>query len=253
MPNPINGKRGAYLQPTRYGRDSSGLYNLFTWEGTKQEVLGNVPAIEALFGYWEMEESFTLAKCRLTARIPVSTTQQETPVDVWELFSNTVEKDVLEADNAVINSFTQADINQLRSFIQSPESAPGTITPFTAAAQAAGINQLYLEMTKGFRSLLVNAPVLRHTATASNGYQVPGSLTNVGRLISTATLKSQEAIRADIANNLPSGSSSQGNYNYAWLKMYPVIRGAAFQKTQVEQEWHYGLWITTPAFYGAVL
>jgi hypothetical protein len=29
---------------------------------------------------------------------------------------------------------------------------------------------------------------------------------------------------------------------YGWLKMHPSVRVAAYQKNQMEQEWHYGLW-----------
>lgn len=239
----INGVKGAYLQPTRYGRDESGLYTIFVWEGTKNEVLSNVPAIESVGGLWEMEESFTQAKCRLTGRFPTNPNQQEQTVDTWELFSNTVEKDLLESDIAFISTMDQDVKRIIREAIDNPQ--PGKSPALTNSSQI----DLYLLMLSGVKAVEVDQPVLRHTVTASNVYQVPNSLTNVGRILTTARLKNDEAIRADIAINLPNVASSDSRRTYGWRKCYPQIRGSAFQRTVVEQEWKYGLWVTSPAIY----
>jgi hypothetical protein len=243
----ITGVKGAYQQPQRLGFAESGEYAILTWEGTRNEVLANIPGITAMGGFWDFEDSFSGAKCKLTGRFAALPGQQEIPIDTWEFFAGEAEKDILEADNAAVNGISDDEKRKIRDAIQNP--VPGQ-SPSLVNANA--IN-LYLLMLSGVRSVRVVTPTLRHTQTVSNNWTIPASRANVGRIISTASMVSLEAIPSDILFGLPNFVSTRTGLTYGWLKLDPTIRSAARQKTQIEQEWRYGLWATTPPLYQAVL
>jgi hypothetical protein len=112
---------------------------------------------------------------------------------------------------------------------------------------------VYLRMLDGLRVVHVSVPVLRHTQKVSNIYAIPNSLTYVGRIITTATLKIQENIPSNISSNMGDQVSSRSGLAYGWFKKFPTIRSSAQQKTHIVQEWVYGLWSFDPAIYGAFL
>jgi len=244
MSNPvITGKKGAYQQPQRLGLSESGGYAILTWEGTRNEVLANVPGIEAMGGLWDYEDSFSGAKCRLVGRFAVQPGQEEVPVNTWEFFAGEIEKDILESDVAVVNGISEDEKRKIRDAIQNP--TPGQ-SPSLINTNA--IN-LYLLMLTGVRSVRVPTPTLRHTQTVSNNWTVPAARTNVGKIILTANMGALEAIPNDILFSLPSLTSTRTGLTYGWLKLDPTVRTAARQRTQIEQEWRYGLWPTTPPLY----
>lgn len=243
----VTGRKGAYLQPPRYGRDQTGLYTLFTWHGTKSECLANIPGVEAAGGLWEMQESYTNARCELTARFPSQTGVTEVPENDWELFAQEAEKDILESDNSIVNAISDDQRRRIRDAINNP--VPGQSPALTDANAIS----LYLRMLDGLRVVHVNVPILRHTQKVSNVYAIPNSLTFIGRVITTATLIGQESIPSRISLNLPNNTSSRDGLGYGWFKKFPTIRTAAQQKTHIVQEWVYGLWSYNPAIYGAFL
>lgn len=241
----INGIKGAYPQPLRYGKDQNGSYTLVPYEGTKAEVLSLISSIELLKGTWEFEDSYSGAKCKINARFPVNTVsgQQEQPIDQWEFFAAKVEKDLLETDNAAINAISSADKREIRRSIAASDS------PTAFGSQAAV--DVYNLMLDGVRARIQFAPSLKHTQTVSQNWTVKASLTNVGRIISTASITTLEAIPSAILFNLPSDTTTKSGVSYGWFKMHPTVRVAANQKISIEQEWIYGLWSTT--LYGSVI
>jgi len=249
----INGRRGAFLQPLTYGVDPSGRYTIYVWRGTVNECLANVPAIEASSGLWEMRESWTRAACELTAHVPTITGQEEQIENTWELFSQDTEKDVLEADIGSLNTMSADNKRLVREKVKDT-SGP---SPNFTGASASFSTGIYLLMLNGLTHVVTPVPTLRHTQTVSRNYQVPASLTNVGRVMTTAYLQASEDIRSDINANLPNDTSSRVGegftLRYGWYKKFPTIRGAARQRTVIVQEWVYGLWPTDPALYGAML
>ncbi len=235
------------MQPLRQGKDSTGYYTEYEWHGTPDEVIANIQGIEGSGGLWQIEYSYTGAKTILRARTAQSLIQPEVPIDTWEFFAGEVEKDLFEADVAAINNITDDERRKVRDGIQNP--TPGLSPALTSPAAIS----LYVLMLNGLRAVRVSVPTLRHTQTASTNYSVPNSLANVGRIISTATLRTQESIRADISLNLPNLTSARTGLSYGWFKKHPTIRAAARQKIQIEQEWEYGLWDVSIPLYGALL
>ena len=157
------------------------------------------------------------------------------------------EKDVLEADNSIINGLSETEKRQIRTIIQDPSA--GTPAPLGGT----NANKIYQLMLTGLRAIRVNAPTLRHTQTVSNNWTVKASFANVSKLISTASLISTEAVPSAILFNLPNDASVRAGFQYAWMKNHPTVRASAFQKMQIEQEWQYGLWPVDPLILGSVI
>jgi len=171
----------------------------------------------------------------------------EQPIDQWELMASAVEKDLLSADVESVNSIVPADIEILRTVIDgtSLSAAPSWTSTTTAIP-----NNLYLLVKSGVKSAVVYAPVLKHTKTVSRAYEIPASLTNVGSVISSSALISQESIPTNISSQFPTSgyttkSGITNGFYKGWLKAFPVIQTSAYQKTQIVQEWHWGFWATS--------
>jgi hypothetical protein len=169
----------------------------------------------------------------------------EVPVDSWEFFANHCEKDVLEADNSPVDSISLANKTRIRNFILNPSGPDGYVVTedsFEDDGTETLPFDLYKQMQAGVRSIVVNAPTLRHTQTVSNVYTVKATLTNVGKIISSATLTILEDLPFGVLFNLPTDVSTRYKQHYGWMKVHPTVRCAARFKMQIEQEWQYGLW-----------
>jgi hypothetical protein len=89
---------------------------------------------------------------------------------------------------------------------------------------------------------------LRHTQTVNAQYAIKASLTNVGKVLSTATLQNDESIPNGLLFNLPAFSlppqyvETSGDLKYGWYKDFPTVRQIAGMKWNIEQEWQYGLY-----------
>lgn len=251
MSNRINGKRGAFLQPLRYGVDESGPYTMIVFKGTVTDVKAKIADIELGLGLWEIQESEDGLQATLTARYPTFAggTGADVPDNEWEIFGQSSEKDILEADNPIVNALTDTEKRAIRSFIANPDQqASPAIIPGSSA------DKLYKLMLNGLKSVRVFVTTLRKTQQVTASYQVPASFANVGRIYTTTSLiDSEPLMRADIAANLANVVSNRTGLGYGWFKMAPTIRSAAKQKTQIIQEWEYGLWADDPAIYQAFL
>lgn len=167
----------------------------------------------------------------------------ETPTLVWEYFSNRLEIDILEADISNVNSIADDELRLIRKHIQDPEE----VSPALTSSNAINLYQL---MLKGVRSVRVNVPTLRLSKLVSNTYAVQASQANVGRVITSATLSTQENVPTRLFV-LPTTVSTKSGFVYAWYKNFPMITQSTAGRWQISQEWEFGLW---PTFlYGAAL
>ena len=101
----LNGTKGSYLQPGWVqGRNDSGQFQSFFYEGTAEEV----SAVAVIFDHVNWTWTLTgiaagRAKLEAHAGFPFvsgngTTYNGETPEDIWELDPNEVQKDLLDAD-----------------------------------------------------------------------------------------------------------------------------------------------------------
>ncbi|MCX6924988.1 MAG: hypothetical protein NT154_17500 [Verrucomicrobia bacterium] len=244
----INGTSGAYEQPQKFGWDANGPYCVRTWRGTAAAIASQYNVCVGAGATADVAAGYGVHT--LTARYALAiggTGPNEVPVESWEFFASHVEKDLLEADNATINSISELNRSIIHKLLTDPSQVaedPDGGGYFDDDGSAAAALSVYKLMNGGMKSVRVMAPALRHTQTVSNQYTLKAALTNVGAIISTATLKTSENVPTGVLFNLPAKVSVKTGYAWAWMKMHPTIRCAARQKMQIEQEWEYGLWTT---------
>jgi hypothetical protein len=236
----VNGQKGAYPQPSHFGRSEAGAYTVKVWEGTLNEVYAMAAVAEASGGLWEVTESYTGAKHRIEVRFPIDFNTTETPVDGWEAFGEEVEKDLLEADILGIDTMDNGDKAIIRAVldngVNSDDSLRQRLTddPFS--------NELYNEVVYGLKGVRHVVQHLRHTQTVSTLWTVRAALTNVGKIISTGSLTGLEGVPTSLLVNLPITISNRVAAAYGWYKKFPTVRISAGHRIQIEQEWEYGLW-----------
>lgn len=189
--------------------------------------------------------------CTLEATIGADydgTSPGEIPVDTWELKANVAEKDILQSDAAIVQSALSNESNAkiLRDLNKGTRKFEDTSSgDFSNDASGADSVTIMLLLAGGLQSRIVFQPVVAHRQTVSNAYAVPASLLNVGSVLKTSTLITSEALPASIQNNLTASTSVTKSgliFWYGWLKAYPTITAGAYQKTEISQEWQWGLW-----------
>ncbi len=243
----VNGQKGAFPQPSHFGRSEAGAYTVKIWEGTLSEIYQIAVACEQSGGLWEITESFTGAKHKIEARFPIDFNTTEAPVNGWELFGEEVEKDVLESNIADIDALSDKDKVILRALL---DKGTDPAFPDERDEVTAGFaRNLYDQIILGLKSKRQTVYHLRHTQTTSILYPINASLANVDRILSTGTLLASETIPSSLP--LAVGISNRAGMAFGWYKKFPTIREATGHRTQIEQEWEYGLWSTI--VYGSIL
>lgn len=237
----INGASGAYEKPLRYGQSDSGSYTIRTWEGTQSAIESQAASLP-ITCTWEIREGvgvYTLEARYGTAK---GGSENDPPAsDIWEFTSNAVEKDILESDNAAVTAVSQLNIARIRDYILNPPKDGIEEGDFDGATASSAFS-LYKLMASGVKSVRVDAVIARHTQTVSLGYSIRPALTNVGKIVTSGSMLSQEGMPAAVLYNLPQTVANDVRFIWGWYKKYPTVRMAAFSKMQIEQEWEYGRW-----------
>lgn len=271
MSNAINGHKGCHQQPTRYGKNESGFYSVVSYEGTSREIKIRAAAYDAIGAVYEVEEMHG-GFCRLNVYLTwanAGQVAQETPVSVWELDPNEVEKDLLDADFPFASTYVPPDehfgigavsrqnrmaVKTALDTVPEDDSLPPALFDDGTYESALA---LYFLMRAGVRAYPVNAMVIRHTQVVSNRYSNKVAMTNCGRILSTSTLIALEGVPSDLLFDVPTEPSvtqsiqSPGDLQYGWRKAWPQITESAYQKKQIVRRWQFGLWALK--IHGAVL
>jgi len=242
----ILGSSNAIEQPQTVGYSPSrGWYTVRTWKG-KKNAIDTLSNSLVSAGYEFQIDHGPGGISTVRAQTPQNLSSAEEAVNLWEIQPIAFTKDILEADIAAIESISEDDKIAIRHAIQSPPDPP--TSPALTDPNAI---DTYLLMLSGVREIKKFSITLRHTQTVSNQWAVPISLTNVNRLHSTATLISDEAPPGWIASTMPTFVSNRAGLVYGWYKSLPTITIVSYQRTQLVQEWEFGLWATF--LYGALL
>ncbi len=258
MPDPskiLLGKPGAIEQPLKAtGGPLKPTSVVRTWRGPKAAVMALLSQIFPYFDY-NYEENGPNATLQIDQ--PYFEGQSpEVPVNNWELLPGAVEKDLLEADLAIMDTtasgsggITDAERRAIRQAINNPDDA--AFVPFLSSTP----DQIYRLMLAGMRSVKQFAPVLTHTQTVSGTYATVASSTNVKRIISNTTLIATEAIPSSFLialNGAPYNATSNRTnpaINYGWFKNPATLNSAYGGRQQITQQWEFGLW--PQLIYGA--
>lgn len=256
-----SGNPGAYQQPSNWGRNDSGNFEVWVFEGTPQEIR-NVAAyfaqtvglnynVQEGFGKWRLEVFFPWNQDGLVS-------PRTDQVVRWELFAQHAEKDLLNSiDNAgLVQTLSPGQIAQLRYYQSSPPP-PGTVLtaanftnskpPPDDSSTAGTALRFWNLFASGETSYLVEAPVLRRSIVTSLQWAVAYTAQYAGKILSTDTLLKFENVPSLLLSPVIatfSGLSAPQNSNlsYGWYKSFPTVQQTALMKWQIVQEWQFGWW-----------
>jgi hypothetical protein len=247
----VIGYAGATEQPVKFRWDTR-----LGWETTRRwraaalaPILGLLPQLQNAGYNFEMGSANGVV-WEVTATIGYSYSGgavQDNPVAVWELASTKAEKDLLSVDLPIINGLTAQEVAVIRSNYLNPPpdataSPAGTPNlPQTVADLAGNALTIYSLMVQGFTGIPINAPTLRQTQTVSSVNAVQQAVDGQNQLYAIGTINPPASLNINLDSL---GTSGKTGFVYAWYKDFPNARVAAFNKTQIVQEWVYGLWPT---------
>lgn len=260
----------AQQQPYRYGRREGGRYTVIPYESTSQIEIDNL-AFQADQDGLNYEVSLTHGKarveieynwnCRVGSYAGTTTEAEET----WEITPGKAMKDILDSNNPLVLSCSSGELADMKA-----RKIAGTLQSFKKDASGlidrqqwgtgptnytdAGM-QIYQMLLDGVEQVEVPTPVLSHSKVVTANYVYPAQFTNVGKIISSATLISSEGVPSTVLFDFPTDTDPSpaqfpigalGIYQsflYGWLKNAPSVRQVSKRKWNITQTWDYGLWL----------
>ena len=252
------------MQPGHWGRNDAGNFQIWVFEGTKNEIQATAFQFSTIAGLsYSVQEGF--GKSRLEVVFPWNQDNLVPPatdkIEKWEYFTNTVEKDWLSAEtpSGLSEQLTTIQKQVLRGYERNgPPNPPynnqaafedDNREAFALDTSATPANLLlcyeaFLTLMQGVKSFQVQQPVVRRTTTTSIQYTIAASRINAGHLIRYDTLVAMEnppvALLFQLPND-PDPNSAPITF-YGYYKSEPTIQQVALLKWQIVQEWQYGLW-----------
>ena len=240
----LHGLTGVIEQPIEIGwSPARGYMTTRTFRGPRADIYAAANTFIA--NRWEIRVvDGPSTNSTLTAVAAVDLNGNDTGVqDSWEIQPNTISEDILAANIIAGLGISAADLLSLKNWMKGGPDPTG----LTGNADA-----LFQLMKEGVSHVQVHQPILRHTSTVSANYQVAASLDSVERIISTATLGTAESIPNWIYQSMPNyAQPSDSRFKFGWYKNPPNITVISFSRTQISQEWQFGLWPVL--IYGVLL
>ena len=265
----ILGTKGPTLQPRKFGYSKErGHYDTRMWEGGEAEIRALIPTVIPDGVSYDVEE--------LRGDLWRLTSQYATPQPdgagggageeiavTWELLPKDAQKDLLASSHALVAGLTQSQIEQIRrdaddplcGALEAPTATGGRVSVLAGDA----LKVLKLLKAK-VDSVEVEQPVLQLTWIVPQNVTLSYAYENIGRIYTTASLISVEAIPGYISSSMTAWTASFSNPSYGtgrlslvfgWKKRAPTQRLAGFSKREISQTWEFGLWSTD--IYGSTL
>lgn len=210
----------------------SGPFMQKTWRGTRQAIHATAAEIGFSADNWIIEPEGN-GVWTLTARYSSNTTEgtAETPVREERLRFNEVQKSIYSSP-----SFSDLTTDQIEAVRRAVESSDGA--NFSVPLQQT----LYDLIISGIDSYPVYQPTVIVTDTASAAFAWDVGFENYGYTFDTTNMIADAGLTSGWKNNLPDDASNMSGFIYGWLKKPPEIVTVAGNKTQLVQEYVYGLW-----------
>lgn len=262
MSVPTGSQGGPFLQPSEYGRNEAGQFATVPYEDVSPNKINALAAQFDAKGF-RYRVSHSWAKSRLDVFLSYNPdVANEQAVSLWSYAGTEAQKNLLSAAPppgviSITTSLTSLNVEVIQKALQGtfPANAPtesGSGAQFLDAStncfDTNGANALavYNLMKAGVEDRIVQTPTIRHTQTTSLIYPITLSKTNIGRILTTAKLIADENPPQWAIDGLPTDPPptfvSGITMDYGWRKGSPHIDQIANQKTQIVQEFQYGLW-----------
>lgn len=186
----------------------------------------------------------------------------EVPQDEYTLDSNSVQKDLLDADHDLVNALDTLNKTELRQYMQDP-SAYANGTGFSFDGDVAendpswvAATTLWALIQAGMRHIEIEQPVFRLSRFVSRLYTTQINPERIGKLLTTESMKEDSGAPNDFLIKIDDLVSQYTDptradgiaVQYAWKKKSPRLSGSGWNKRRVDQEYVFGLWPT--AAYG---
>lgn len=233
----IAGNGAAILIRESPGFDrQSGPFLQKTWRGTRAAIYATASEIGLSADNWTIDPEGN-GVYTLTARFSNNTTEgtAEVPVREERLRFNEVQRPIYSSP--AYSSLSREQISEVRRAVEDRR-----ITVFTGNVEEATLMIALFNIAIVIDSYNIYQPTIIVTDTASAGYAWNIGFANYGYTYSTANMIADAALTSGWKANLPADVSTLDGFIYGWLKKPPEIVTVAGNKTQLIQEYVYGLW-----------
>jgi hypothetical protein len=227
------GNQTATLVRVSSGNDpQSGKFIQKYWRGTLDAINATEAELIPLNVYYTKDPEGG-GVWGLTARFSSVTEEgtEEVPVREERLRFNIVQRSIYSHPD--FSSLTTEQVEAVRSAIGDVNGAT-----FSAPLQQT----LYDLLLNGVDSWTVYQPTVVVTDTAGATYAWNVGFASYGKVFGTTAMIADAALASGWKSNLPEDTLSQAGLIYGWLKKPPEIVTVAGNKTQLVQEYEYGLW-----------
>ena len=165
--------------------------------------------------------------------------------DTWELLSNIETKDLLEADDPLINALTPGELTELRHYLNNPPDG-GSIPAFSNATNQDPVWNL---LVSGVKYIEIEATVLRHTKIVPRNQPSVIDYTNTGQIFTPAQLRGKEGCPGDFLiplDQFQTGTTTSSNVTrrWGWKKRKPTLQLTNYSRREVHIEYVFGPWPT---------
>ena len=231
----LQGNPIAVLVRTEFGFDSqSGKFVQYVWEGTQDACNGVYNTLTGADN--AIQTNIGGGKWQVTARFGNAAVEggAEEVVREERLRFNIVQKSIFTHPD-LTELMTVSQINDVRKYVDSKETPP----TFSGDQQV-----LYNLAIRGVDSYPIYQPIVVVTDTASRDYPWATEFAYYGYTFSTAGMIQDAYLTSGWKSRLPNDTSNLTGFIYGWLKKPPEVVSVGGNKTQLVQEYEYGLWAT---------
>jgi len=239
----VQGNTGAVLAKRVFGFDAqTGNFTELTWEGTQDAILGQIPFIGTVANYRTDQKG---PRWSLTARYNTITTEggQETPLREERLHWNRATKSIWNAPN--YSDVNSVEKGLLKRTVEAGEDFPqeffDAVIPPLGPAYIAHRRELFDLAAAGVDSIIIEQPNIVVTQTASAAYPFTPNFAGYGMIFATEDMIADAALSAAWISNLPVFANPAG-FVYGWLKSPPDITTVGDNRSQMTQQYEFGLW-----------
>lgn len=266
----ILGTKGPTLQPKKFGYSKErGHYDTRVWEGGEDEIRGMIPAVLPFGVSYDCEE-LRGGLWRLTVNYSSPQSDGAGGGDAggdqiavtWELLPKDAQKPLLGSWHTIVSGLDAATIDKIRAHSEDKTYTTESPAPsgYTTTDLAGNALKIFKLLRAGVDTVEVEQPVLTLTWIVPDDVNLAYSYANIGRVYTTASLISAEAIPSYISTSMTAWTSSFSNPTFGsnrvslvfgWKKRAPTQRLAGENKREITQTWEYGFWATD--IYGATV
>lgn len=231
----IQGNLELVEQPVTRGFDAqTGPFITRTWKGTEDACNSG---LQEITGADHAEVTGDGATYTLTARYASSTGDPTDPVDV-PVHEERLHSQVITTSIYNHPQFSDVAVetkNDIRRYIEQQVDLPFEIT--------VPAELLLLSLLKiGVTDYLLDQAVVVVTDTASASYPWNIGFNNLGKIFTTPQMISDAGMVSGWKSNLPDSSGSPDGFLYGWRKGAPEINTVGGNRSQLVQEYTFGLW-----------